>query len=325
MNIINCTECNRAFEKRKSTRGNICGICNSKIKRKEEQLINLETERYRRYCPICNIKIVYKNKRRYLKSTESNCNCKKCTALQQLSNLNLKIKNGLAKNGFSGKSHSLKTKSKISLRNTGNKHSIESIKKISDAAKKRWKDNPDFNFYDSWVNKYGKKIADKKLRDFSYNISNRNSGSGNPMYGKPSPQGSGNGWSGWYKDEYFRSLHELCFLVNWIDRFKMEFKSAETKEFKIQYTFNDKERNYFADYIINNKYLIEVKPKKLWNTPQNAAKFKAAREYCKNNKLIFKVIDPGRISKEILIQLYETSIVKFNSTYTKKINELKNK
>jgi hypothetical protein len=36
------------------------------------------------------------------------------------------------------------------------------------------------------------------------------------MYGKPSPQGSGNGWSGWYKGKYFRSIMELSFIVEYL-------------------------------------------------------------------------------------------------------------
>ena len=34
------------------------------------------------------------------------------------------------------------------------------------------------------------------------------------MYGRFSPRGSGNGWSGWYKEWYFRSLLELSYMIN---------------------------------------------------------------------------------------------------------------
>jgi hypothetical protein len=39
------------------------------------------------------------------------------------------------------------------------------------------------------------------------------------MYGKPSPNGSGNGW-------YFISLHELSYMVNVIERFKLKWNSG---------------------------------------------------------------------------------------------------
>lgn len=50
--------------------------------------------------------------------------------------------------------------------------------------------------YDCWISKYGKKKADEldKIRKEKWSKLMR--GSGNPMYGRPSPSGSGNGWSG---------------------------------------------------------------------------------------------------------------------------------
>jgi hypothetical protein len=53
------------------------------------------------------------------------------------------------------------------------------------------------------------------------------SGEKNFWFGKPSPVGSGNGWSGWYKGWYFRSLLELSFMIKVIERFKFSWKSAD--------------------------------------------------------------------------------------------------
>ena len=53
-------------------------------------------------------------------------------------------------------------------------------------------------------------------------ISNASKGKNNPMYGKPSPQGSGNGWSGWYKGIYFRSLLYSSFMSS-IDNLFISF------------------------------------------------------------------------------------------------------
>jgi hypothetical protein len=46
--------------------------------------------------------------------------------------------------------------------------------------------NPMFNksFYECWVNKYGKEIADQKLIDFKLQKTKETSGSSNPMYGR---------------------------------------------------------------------------------------------------------------------------------------------
>ena len=80
------------------------------------------------------------------------------------------------------------------------------------------------------------------------------------MYGKPSPQGSGNGWSGWYKGWYFRSLLELSYMILVIERFNISWSNGE--KIKITYkNFSGINRNYFPDFLLNNKYIIEIKPK----------------------------------------------------------------
>jgi hypothetical protein len=314
---IKCLQCNREYIKKKNSK-EICGICVSKNKKLKEQLINIQTERYKRTCPTCSSKIVYKNEKRYLKALESNCKCKTCTAIKQFKDLDKQIKLGLKENGFKGKTHSEEVKSVLKKKSTGRKHSEETKLKISYANSG---ENSIFygkSLYEIQCKKYGVKIAKKKRDDRIKKLSIKNTGSGNPMYGKPSPQGSGNGWSGWYKDIYFRSFLELSFLVNWVNRFKLDIESAEKKKYRIQYNFNGAERNYFADWIVNGKYLVEIKPKRLWNTPQNKAKFEAAREYCKENILIFKIIEPIKLSKDEIRYLYETNQVMFNKKYNEK-------
>lgn len=53
----------------------------------------------------------------------------------------------------------------------------------------------------------------------------------------------------------------------------------------------------FADYIINDKYMVEVKPKKLFNTPLIKVKCDAALIYCKEHNLIYKLLEPVKIKK----------------------------
>lgn len=101
------------------------------------------------------------------------------------------------------------------------------------------------------------------------------SGEKNPMYGKPAPQGSGNGWSGWYKNHYFRSLLELMFIIR-----NPEIKSAEYIKIPYISPYNNVNKTYMPDFIQDN-ILIEIKPRKLINTPINKAKYCAARKYCK--------------------------------------------
>lgn len=149
-----------------------------------------------------------------------------------------------------------------------------------------------------------------------------NSGEKNKMFGKPSPKGSGNGWSGWYKDWYFRSIHELSFMINYIERFNFNWKSAESKFFQIEYIDHEgKKRNYFPDFVINDKYLIECKPKKLQNSINVLAKKDAAKLFCLSNKLIYKIIDPHLISLEKIKELYLSKSIVFLEKYEKKFVE----
>jgi len=158
-------------------------------------------------------------------------------------------------------------------------------------------------------------------------ISKATSGKNNPMYGKPSPQGSGNGWSGWYKGWFFRSLMELSFMINVIERFNFKWESAENKKYKIEYKdWNNNERTYYADFILNEKYMIEIKPMKLHNSKSIILKKNAAIDFCKKNNLKYKLIDPIKIlSKKDLINMIEIKDLKFLEKYKEKFNNYDSK
>ena len=113
------------------------------------------------------------------------------------------------------------------------------------------------------------------------------SGKNNPMYGKPSPQGSGNGWKGWYKGFFFRSLREACFMIR-MDEEGKEWKSGES--ISIPYEFEGKSRTYHPDFIIGNK-IIEIKPKRLINSSLILAKTKAAKNFCSQNGYEYEIFE----------------------------------
>jgi len=151
------------------------------------------------------------------------------------------------------------------------------------------------------------------------------SGIKNGMYGKPSPQGSGNGWCGWYNEFYFRSLLELSYLKYLFDN-NIKFRTAETQEFKIEYVdWNGKKRNYFPDFYLEaTKEIVEVKPKKLVNSKQNKSKFDAAKK--KFGKK-FKIITEENLNKltpnEIQL-LYDNKILKWIDKYERKFQTKNN-
>ena len=161
---------------------------------------------------------------------------------------------------------------------------------------------------------YGKEKALKIKKKLSDNNKR-------PMLGKPAPLGSGNGWSGWYEGWYFRSLRELSFMVNYIERFKFKWASLENKSKAISYiNYKGDKRNYFADFLINDKYIIEIKPKKLWLSIDIQSKKKAAEAFCKKHNLIYKLIDPPVLSFEKILILYKKKILKWLPRYEEKFN-----
>jgi hypothetical protein len=174
----------------------------------------------------------------------------------------------------------------------------------------------------NWVERYG----EEKANEMKLSLSFHNSRENNNMWGKPSSAGSGNGWSGWYKDWLFRSLLELSYVINVLERFGFNWESAENNKYKIKYVNNfDEQRNYFPDFIVNDKYLIEVKPKKLWEAENVVLKRNAAEIFCKNNNLIYKLTSPAKtLSIEDIKILKERGEIKFTPRYEEKYKHLNN-
>lgn len=285
-------------------------------------------EEYSRQCPSCDTKITYSNKYALKTASVKNTICKKCALLNHNKQMGEEQRLGLRENGFKGKKHSEETKRSWSEAKLGKKLTEFHKIKISKGLLKREAEHfmKNGGLYTLWFNKYGKEIADQKLTELKNKISLATSGTNNPMYGKPSPKGSGNGWKGHYKGIYFRSLLELSFLVNYIDRFNMQFESGEMAKWAIPYVkWDGSTGTYFPDYVIEGRYMIEIKPKKLINTPLIKAKTEAAIEFCSKNNLVYKIIEPVKLDKQILLDLYNNKDLVFSKNLELKyINYLNN-
>ena len=149
--------------------------------------------------------------------------------------------------------------------------------------------------------------------------SKANSGSNNPMFGKPSPNGSGNGWSGWFNGYFFRSLLELSFMILF-EKEGIKFKTGEKFKDKIPYNDNGKIKNYFPDFILEDGRIIEIKPTSLVNTYSNILKFNAAKEKFGEKFIVLTEKDCVKIVKTELIKLIESKKVVLMSKYMEKLN-----
>lgn len=161
-----------------------------------------------------------------------------------------------------------------------------------------------------WLKEYGKEEADRRDALYRQGCSERSKGSNNAMYGRPAPQGSGNGWKGWYKGIFFRSLRELAFMIE-LEEQNVQWVNGEKKEYRVKYIdYEGTERTYCPDFVVLGKAMYEVKPKRLWNSPLVTAKRLAAEEMCKRLNIEYHLVDP-ELCEDKLMEVYETGNIKW--------------
>lgn len=174
---------------------------------------------------------------------------------------------------------------------------------------------------EKWEFEYGKEKANEMWNEYTNKLSISSGGINNPMYGKPSPNGSGQGWKGHYKNFYFRSLRELSYLL-YLDKNDIKWETAESKRFMIKYkSYDETDRTYRPDfYLPELNKLVEIKPKRLHKSPLILLKTAAALEFCKDNNLTYEIFDFPIDTLKIKKALDEGKI-KFSKDYQKKFLE----
>jgi len=206
--------------------------------------------------------------------------------------------------------------------NFGVPMSEEQKKKLRRNAKVlKGKDNYSYgkSVYDWWLEKYGKDIADEKMVATKKKWSISSSGEKNPMYGKPSPNGSGNGWSGWYSGWFFRSIHELSYMINVIEKNGHQWESAEQKKYAIPYVdWKGNQRTYFADFIIDGNLMIECKPIRLHKSAMVQSKQQGALKFCSEKGLTYRIECPILLSDDEIKKLHRENSIQFLPRYEEK-------
>jgi len=289
--LKNCIKCNVEFKNFRKQR-NLCEHCRCLI-----------------ICPVCKEERKLSNESNAALSKDKPC--AKCS----LQMLNEKQKG--ENNPFFGKKHTEESKSKQGKKIWTDEDRQKSRELLKLVANKK---HP----FTVWESKYDKETVDIKKQEYRNKISKLTSGELNPMFGKPSPQGSGNGWSGWYFDIYFRSILELSYLKYLLDN-GIKFESGELDKHKIKYfdSIKNKYRNYFPDYyLIDSKIYIEIKPKKLINSGLNLDKFNVAKNLFGENFKIITENDIQRLSEIEIKNMYNDGSLKWLPKYDKKFNKL---
>ena len=268
---------------------------------------------FARKCPKCGKEVCHTSK--------GVCNnaIKKGTICMNCENLRRRGAYLGSANPFYGRKHKPSSLHKMKTKDMSYTQTAKFRKKRKETSK-TGKDNPMYgkSVYEFWLTKHGKEKADELLNETKKKWSIASSGVNSPMYGKPAPQGSGCGWKGWYKNWFFRSLRELSYMINVIEKQKLHWRSAETKELGISYIgWQGEARTYFADFLVEERYLVEVKPEKLKSCRIVRLKQDAAVAFCNKNGLQYQLIDPPLLSDKEVKLLYKKGRIKFTDRYEK--------
>lgn len=304
-----------------------CVVCVNKLK-----LRQIQTE-YHRPCPTCGEPIYYFTKDNLDKSMIDDVgkDCKFCACIKR----NDRNKAEGKPNPFLGKKHTKESmeKAKKTKEEKGS-YAVFKTQEFRDKISKlsKGENNPMYgrSVYEVWVEKYGEEEATrleaKRVKNYKA-VAKR--GSHNHQYGKPSPMGSGNGWSGWFDGIYFRSLLELSFIINVLYKENKSFESGEKAKYCIKYIdYAGAQRTYFADFLVDGKELVEVKPHRLMQSVTVQSKATAATEWCSANGYTYKIYtekDFPKLLDEEVEMLYDAGKIKFLDRYEQKFIERRKK
>lgn len=280
---------------------------------------------YQRTCPKCKRELNHTTKKNRNTANKANRLCRNCSRKEVCQRPeSKKAKEILARryreeykgegNPFYGKTHTKEAKEKIQQnRDYSSSRTPEYRAKMSQITSGQNNPMHGKNIYDIWVDKYGQNGANKRLASLSQKRSKNMMGDKNPMYGKPPPKGSGNGWGGWYKGWYFRSLKELSYVIYVIEPNSYKWQSAEQKRLSIPYVDHlGQNRTYRADFLLNDSILIEVKPKALMETVTNQQKKAAAVLFCSKNGYEYRMVDVKTIEYQELQRLCVSGVVELS-------------
>ena len=111
-------------------------------------------------------------------------------------------------------------------------------------------------------------------------------------------------------------------MIKVIERFNLNWHSAESNKYVIKYVSHEgADRTYKADFVILDKYLVEIKPKGLQKSKSVSLKKEAAKEWCEANGLIYKLTSCSKLTDLELKELIESNLIRLTNRYKLKYNE----
>ena len=166
------------------------------------------------------------------------------------------------------------------------------------------------SFIKIWKDRHSPEVFNKLMENRCGKNSN--------LWGRPPSKTGGRGYSGWYKSNfYFRSLHELTFMLS-LDEQQISWRSGEYKSLNIEYIGeNGRIKNYWPDFIVNETKIVEIKPLSLQSETSVQLKASAAIDFCNKNGFVYEMIEskPDKIKIKKALQ---NGLVEFTKPFEEK-------
>jgi hypothetical protein len=205
--------------------------------------------------------------------------------------LRLSERNSGINNPFYGKKHDNETKKRMS----GSRPNISGDKNPF----KKWiKSEKNYNRWSKSIKKYWEKLKENKEEYKKICETHSEKTSKAYIDGKLNPYGYHHKHGYFISNKfsqkfYYQSSYELSFLE--FCETSNKIKKLQKNTIRINYKVNDINKKYIPDFVVNDIFIIEIKPKTMLNYQNNHLKFKAAYEYSNINNLKYLIITENEL------------------------------
>lgn len=127
-------------------------------------------------------------------------------------------------------------------------------------------------------------------------------------------------FTGSYKKWRFRSFKELSFALL-CEKNHQTWESAEVPELSVRYIDPyGKERSHWADFLVDKKTIVEIKPRAHQKGKIVQAKAEAMKQFCQERGYRYMMISPRKVSVLELKKLIESGDVVLDESCAKYVN-----
>lgn len=99
----------------------------------------------------------------------------------------------------------------------------------------------------------------------------------------------------------------------------MTWRSAESLDLRVEYVdIYGKTKKHYADFFVDGKIVVEIKPRRLQKTKTVQLKANAMRAFCDIHNYVYMMVAPRRIPIKDLEELVDNGTIKLTDDSKKK-------